>query len=544
MRRPASHPCLPVLLLAACVLAFAASAARAVVVSGAVLGESGAPVANVNLDFVDSTGTSIPLVGDTTDLLGLYSISVPVGTYAIYYKAPFGSGWAHRRINGVVISTNVTRPDVILPYGYIVDGFVTDSVGVPILDVDLDFNDCATGEQWLTLSDNTDITGYYSVVVPIGNWSISYDPLPGDTHVGVVVPCVPISGITTRPTVILQDGLLVSARVIDSRGGAVFDANTSWADSAGMSVHTSNDRTDATGVFAVRVVTDSYTIQVTPPVGSRLVGTDVSTGAVTADTVLPDIVLLDGFTVDGLIVTAGGVPIPGIDTDWNLPGGPVSSGLDDSDATGRYSVVIPAGTYGIDFDPPVGSRYAAESRPGVVINADTTLSDTVLDAAWFITGRVVDASLVPVNDVDTASVETTTGIPQRTILDHSDALGEFLIVLPDGTYDITFTPPVAPGLPSKTLQGVVVSGADVRLPDVVLDSPPPPPDPALILVTRQGADVVLTWAESPGATRVVSASTQANVFGPAEILDANVTTLTYSHGGEIGSGRLLFYLVR
>ena len=56
---------------------------------------------------------------------------------------------------------------------------------------------------------------------------------------------------------------------------------------------------------------------------------------------------------------------------------------------------------------------------------------------------------------------------------------------------------------------------------------------------REGSDVVLTWAESPGATRVVSASQQPGVFGPGDVLDANVTSLTYRHAGAIGSGQTM-----
>ena len=221
------------------------------------------------------------------------------------------------------------------------------------------------------------------------------------------------------------------------------------------------------------------------------------------------------------------------------------TGEDNSDALGHHGVLVPAGIYGIDFDPPIGSRYCAANLSNVVIDRDTTLPDVLLEAAWFITGRVVDGSITPVLDVDSVSVNVGSGLVQRTILDHSDALGEFTIMLPDGTFDITFTPPIATGLLTKTVPGVMVSGADMRLPDVVLDNlPPPPPDPALIFITKEGADVVITWAESPDATRVVSASQQPDVFGAAEILDANVTTLTYRHVGEISVDRLRFYQVR
>jgi hypothetical protein len=94
--------------------------------------------------------------------------------------------------------------------------------------------------------------------------------------------------------------------------------------------------------------------------------------------------------------------------------------------------------------------------------------DLVLDAAWLVTGRVVDEGGAPVFDVDTVTRDAATQEGVRTLDDHSDPAGAFLLVLPDGTYDVDFLPPAGDPHAAVRLQGVVVSGADRGLPDTVL----------------------------------------------------------------------------
>ena len=64
----------------------------ATVVSGQVTDDGGAGIANVDLDFIDrSTGESIALVNDDTDILGFYAVNVPVGDYDIRFKPVSGA---------------------------------------------------------------------------------------------------------------------------------------------------------------------------------------------------------------------------------------------------------------------------------------------------------------------------------------------------------------------------------------------------------------------------------------------------------------------
>lgn len=462
--------------LGAALVVAAAGAARADIVSGTVRGEDGSPVAAANLDFIDAAGTNIPVSNDGTDVLGGYAVDVPPGTYEIDYKAPTGSPWANRKVVGVVVSGPTARPDVILPYGHAVSGLVVNESMVPVPNVDLDFKDPVTGQDWYTRLDDTDLSGSYSTIVPAGTWDIEYAPAPGDPYAVELVCGVVVTGPQVRPTVVLRSAWRVRAFVKTTGGAPVVDADTKFYDQLGQPVPTVNDHTDATGMFQAWVAPGTYDIEVRPPAGSRLLATVVQDVVVTLDTTLPDIILEQGLLVTGRVRNAAGTYLAGVDTDWNTAAGVALTPTDDTDDTGTYSVAVPADTYAIDFDPPVGTRYASAQLLDVVIATDTTLPDVVLLAGWYVDGRVTDAAGQPVADVVTAVTDTVSGTPHPGGADVTGPDGRFRWMLPDGAHDASFTPPVASGLLPLTRPGLVVAGADQVLGDVVLQAPGPTMD--------------------------------------------------------------------
>jgi hypothetical protein len=442
--------------------------ADAVILSGRVVGADGPGVAAVNIDLIDATGDSIPLSNDSTDALGQYAIDVPPGTYDVNHAVPPGSPYANVKARGVVIAGDTSRPDVVLPFGFVVSGQVTDTAGAPVPLVDLDFVDPVTGETWYTRADDTSAGGTYAVVVPAGTWTVEYEPPVGVRLAAVRVPGVVVAGATARPVVVLPAGFDVGGRVLDVQGDPVVNANTSFTDALGVKVLTAHDHSDDAGVFSTVVVPGTYDIVVEGPPGSRLVAATLRGVVVGADVSLPDTVLQPGFVVSGLVRSPAGAPRPAIDTDWNLPSGEVTTPGDDTSAAGAYQVVVPAGTYTIDFDPPAGARIVAGQRTGVTFAADTTLTDTVLRDGWFVTVSVRDVVGSPIAGAVVTATEVGTGQSVRLLPSATDPAGAVTFVLPDGTFDLEVAGPAGAGYEPAAVGGVVVAGSDRVLPPLTL----------------------------------------------------------------------------
>jgi len=458
--------------LAVCLLLLPVSA-RAVVVNGLVKDESGVGIEAVDIDFIDSTGVSIPLTGDDTDILGLFAIDVPVGTYTVRHDPPVGLGLRGVEVEGVVVGAGgLSRPDVTLPAGATLTGRVTDSGGTGVDRADLNVRDESTGEKIFISHDNSDVNGDYEIVVPAGSFTLEYAPPAGLALLPVNVTSVVVVGDQARPVVVLPTGLRVSGRVVDSGGAPITLADPSFALAGGGTIRTVDDKTLADGSFRTFVGPGTYTVLVRAPLGSRFVALSSPGHVVSGDTDLGDFVLADGFQVSGRVVDSSMVPLPGVDTDWLLPGGAVLTPSDDSDATGTYAVVVTPGTYTAEFEPPPGDRRASARLLEVVVAGDRVLPDVVLGEAWLVTGRVVDPIGNPVEAASIDTDETATGIDVPTSGADSTADGSFAFALAPGTYDLTFDPPVgSPYLPSVR-DAVMVVDADVALGDVALLEPP------------------------------------------------------------------------
>lgn len=448
-----------------------AASASATTLTGRVLAPGGAAAAGVNLDLLDATGASIPVTGDTTGATGQYSVAVTPGTYDLLYKAPAGSGWASARVDGVVIAgATVARPDVQLLAGVTVSGFVRDARNAPVAGADMDAMDCATLLTWPTPGDNTDATGRYSFVVPRGSWILEAEPAAGARLAPAQSACASIQAATTAATIVVPDAFRVSGTVRDVSAQPVVDANTVFLTPAGATVNTIDDHSDATGAFRTFVVPGTYDVQVRAPAGSRLVSVTVPRVAVAADVNLGTIALSPGNVVSGRVRNGSGAPLALIDTDWTLPSGTITTPGDDTDAAGRYQVVVPDGTFTISFDPKPGARYAAAQVGGAVITADAALPDVTLLDAGLVAGRVVRAGGQPVVDANTLTEVQPGGADVRTPNDHSGADGRFTLAVTPGTYDVTVLAPQGSGLASRRVTGVSLMSAsqDVDLGDVAL----------------------------------------------------------------------------
>ncbi|MEE9554991.1 MAG: FlgD immunoglobulin-like domain containing protein [candidate division Zixibacteria bacterium] len=234
---------------------------------------TGNPIAGADLDIIqESTGAKLFTPNDETDSMGVTTIAIPADIYTIRVQPPPGSIYDRLVLNGVTIFAD-TSMDFLLPEvpkvnisGRIIN---TDSAG--LVDIEINFSDTVAGSKIYVADNITDSLGNYSILVPIGGFNAEIEPLRGSRYVGENLGKVFIDQDSTWNDIILKEGYIFSALVLDPRGSPVEAADFDFVlESSGSTIFTPHDNTDIDGTADITVHSGVYTIEVTPPVGTAL----------------------------------------------------------------------------------------------------------------------------------------------------------------------------------------------------------------------------------------------------------------------------------
>ena len=192
--------------------------------SGFVLdSENMSPVEGVDLDFfVAGTGVKEFTTADNTDFIGFYDVVVPVGDHDINYVPPVGSTLVAAQRFDVALPVDTALPDTILEQGFVVSGFVySDATGLPVPDTDLDFVVPGGGATLFTPRDETDLNGFYTVVVAGGPWDIAYEPPAASGLATLWMPNVLVASDLVLPDTFLLP--LCGNGIVDPQNGETCD---------------------------------------------------------------------------------------------------------------------------------------------------------------------------------------------------------------------------------------------------------------------------------------------------------------------------------
>ena len=340
--------------------------------SGRVTDSHGTGVYQLDIDVDDAvTGERILTPHDKTDSNGDYQIVVPAGLFDLTYQPPAGSRLVAVVLPSVAINRDTTV-NVSLEDGFFVSGWVVDEGGTGLYDIDLDANDIFSGERIPTPRDNTDDTGHYEIVLPVGTFSIIFDPLLRTDLAPSILDTVPITADTVLDTVTLLNGVQLSGQVTDAQGGPVEGADLDVFDSATQrSVLTLHDNSDSTGNYGATVPPGVYDLVMNPPPESNLGGA-----------FFPSVSVLNDTTVDFVLGIAG------IGGDREDGGNRVPRSFDLSQ------------NYPNPFNPQTTIRYrlpALRSEDRVEESATRHVCLDVFDIRGHLVRALVDRALAPGN---------------------------------------------------------------------------------------------------------------------------------------------------
>ena len=253
-----------------------------IALSGRVVDSSGFPVANINLDVYDESGTRLVTPFDRTDAFGNFNVGVPAAPIEVAFDARpvLFPVLASQRIN-YSPTDNLNVGDVVLPPGMVVMGTAVTTFLTPVVNADLDFSDATTGERLYTPGDNTDLFGNFSVTVPAGVYDIQICPNPADLLVSREVDGFPVIANTDLGQLPLEPGFLLSGIVTRANGAPAGGVDLNIEDSlTGATIALCNDDTNALGFYSVLVPIGTYTIRFTERCTSSTVRRRVLTNVI------------------------------------------------------------------------------------------------------------------------------------------------------------------------------------------------------------------------------------------------------------------------
>lgn len=179
-------------------------------------------------------------------------------------------------------------------------------------------------------------------------------------------------------------------------------------------------------------------MHVRPLRGSRVAAAIVDGVTVSADGLVPDVIVRVARHVTGLVRDASGAPVAGaeVETRSAASGDPALTAHAGSDRFGQYVVGLPDGTWSVDVMPPVASGLAGTTLTVGIAGADMGLGDAVLTAGILVEGRVLDPQGRPVVDADIDVVDPATGRSLPVAEDRSGDAGRFGIRVPSGDWEL------------------------------------------------------------------------------------------------------------
>jgi hypothetical protein len=488
--------------------------------SGFVTDPQGNPVDDVDLDFTDSfTGVRLVTPNDNTDETGFYNVCVLPGTYDVSFAPPPGTRLMGQLIPAIALTTDPgLELDVQLEAGTVVTGVVRSTAGQLLGDVDVDV-DIVGGARIYTPDDDSDpATGTWRVVVPDGLYRFRFEPPVGSRWRGAEVDSILVAGDRTLD-VTLEAGVLLSGRVTEPDGAAATDVDIDLRDGVtGEKIFLANNSTDEAGDYTVAAPTGTFELRFEPPRGSPYVAVRVPDYVIAGDQVR-DQQLETGSRVSVIVRDPDGLPVVGADIDVERPttGEVVFTPHDDTDATGTAVAVLPAGSYRIEVEPPVGSLLGPAVAENVVVSGDRTVELQLPEATRVTaTGRLVDGGGTGVAGARFTAAILPGNEPVAIPDSLSEADGSFALALPFGDYDIAIAPPRGArqlplrieGVPARqdTSWGEIVL-ADGFLADIVVQDDRGRPVAAAELVfveSGSGTTVTTPWntTDADGAARI------------------------------------------
>jgi hypothetical protein len=349
---------------------------------------------------------------------------------------------------------------------HVVTGHVVDSQGVPVANVDIDAKNLGSGGDPTLSGDHTDAFGNFAVDVPAGAYDFLFFPPkpPATTHLPKKIEGVVVTAPLSLGTIVLAPGAALSGKTVSSTGLPIAGINLDVIDPAGVNILLQGDFTDALGQFSLAVPLGSIEVQfktagvpwpsLLAPVGLELV--------MTGNLNLGNVVIPPGFHVTGTVLKPGG-PAANIDLDFVdvTTDQEIFTQNDNTTASGTYDVVVPAGTYDVEFCPPAGVLLTAAVIKGVVVTTSKSLGTTLLSAGVMLSGTVTSTGGTPLGSIDIDLIDPVSGSGIQLCHDKTNPSGFYGVVVPTGTFHVAFDPPYSMPYAKTTFLNQVITGPKV-----------------------------------------------------------------------------------
>ncbi|MEQ1895691.1 MAG: PKD domain-containing protein, partial [Planctomycetota bacterium] len=357
-----------------------------------------------------------------------------------------------------------------------ITGRVVDVNGVGLPGIDIDATSLGSGGNPHLTNDGTDANGNFTATIDSGVYRLFFyaPPPPTSTLLAGVLDNLVVVGTVNLGTIVLQPGVSLSGRTVDSAGlplaGVKVVVNrTDTGALVPMKANTSN----AFGNFAVAVPTTALTVDLDPtPILTRILVPRRLSVTPAGATNLGNLTLLDGFTLSGSVTTTSGVPVNGVDLDVldSATGVKLHTPGDRTSGLGAFTLRVPPGTYDVQFCPSFASRLVAREFKNQTIAASVNVGAVPLLAGVALSGRVFDVNGTPLPGVDLSVDLSSSGASILTCNDDTNASGNYAVIVPAATLDISFAYPGRHGTSAADLHANFVVPSDTVL-DGVLPAP-------------------------------------------------------------------------
>ena len=343
----------------------------------------------------------------------------------------------------------------------IVSGHVVDENGSPVPGVNINAFDQVTGNEITLFNDGTDANGDFATDIPIGIYTLEFvAPAPPTTKLLILrIPDVLVVGPTNMGTLTMNEGFVLTGRVLDTSGFPIIGLNFDVIDcSTGEDIRPLGDSTDNFGNFTMVVLKTPIEVQLKPnPNNVPLLAPQHYFLHLKADLDMGDITLLPGFWISATVQRTGGIPVKNVDLDAIDPitEDKLYTPGDNTDANGFVDAVVPAGDWIIDFCAPEAERLVTTDIGPVTVTADTNLGIVTLPDGVVLSGTTKSLTTgAIIGKVNLDLWNTATGAAVPLCGDSSDASGNYSLIVPMGTYDVVYIPPYSQPYGSRTYPAV------------------------------------------------------------------------------------------